>query len=94
MLDVPLLGKPSPETRRKQRMCLNLKYAIQTKKGKVKTKLLLWVSIAGTPCYPKNKRPDRPQSQSELSEKRKIFCLFQESNQGSLVIQPVFCKTK
>jgi len=59
-------------------------------KGKVKTKLLLWVSIAGTPCCPENKRPDRPQSQSELSEKRKIFCLSQESNQGSLVIQPVF----
>jgi len=71
-------------------VCLNLKYAIQTKKGKEKTKLLLWVSIAGTLCCPENKKPDRAHSQSELSEKRKIFCLFQESNQGSLVIQPVF----
>jgi hypothetical protein len=75
-------------------MCLNLKYSIQTKKVKEEIKLLLLVSIAGTPCCPKNKWPDRPQSQSELSEKRKTFCLFQESNQVSLVIQPVFRKTK
>jgi hypothetical protein len=63
---------------------------LKQKKGKVKAKLLLWVNTAGTPGCPNNKRPDRPQSQSGLSKKRKIFPFFQESNQGSLVIQSVF----
>ena len=57
-------------------------------------KLVNWITLSGKLHNTGKRQLGSPRADLTASEKKKIFCLCQESNENSSIVQPVIWYTK